>query len=136
MEHFSDRLRRIRKERKLSQAELARASGLSQGAISSYETGNRKSTTGLVELAQALKVNPVWLITGTGDREIEPVGTSHHATTPARLQERQPSPAPAAWPFTIIKAEAFWALTESERHIVEQAMAALIKALGQQDNRD
>lgn len=134
MEHFSDRLRQIRKERKLSQAELARASGLSQGAISSYETGNRKSTTGLIELAQALKVNPVWLITGNGEKELEPLEPL--PANPVRLQERQPSPAPAAWPFTTIKAEMFWSLTEAQRHIVEQAMAALVVALSQQNDND
>lgn len=132
MEHFSDRLRHVRKERGLSQAELARASGLSQGAISSYETRNRKSTTGLIELAQALNVNPVWLITGTGDKEPDAALSTHHSAH-KRLQERQPGPMTAGWPFESIEPAEYWALTGSRRRIVEQTIAALISALRQED---
>lgn len=133
MEHFSDRLRHARKERKLSQAELARASGLSQGAISSYETGTRRTTTGLIQLAQALNVDPAWLINGTGTMEFDAKALASH-TSPARLDEVQPQPITAAWPFTTVEAGEYWALSEAQRHIVEQTVAAMIIAMRAQDD--
>lgn len=135
MEHFSDRLRYARKKRKLSQTELARASGLSQGAISSYETGARRSTTELIQLAQALKVSPEWLITGTGSME---KGTSPAVTdnSRAKLQEAQPQPISVAWPFSTIKPNEYWALPETQRRVVEQTIAALISAMRQEENKN
>jgi transcriptional regulator with XRE-family HTH domain len=62
------RLRHARKLRGLSQAALAKASGVKQASISNLETGESlafKGTT-LVSIAQTLKVNPEWLATGKG----------------------------------------------------------------------
>lgn len=135
MKQFSDRLRYARKFRKLSQTELARASGLSQGAISSYETGTRRTTTGLIQLAQALRVNPAWLITGAGSMELEPATD----TTPPSfgLQDvRSPHPVSATWPFPGIKPGDFWVLPEPQRHAIEQTVAALITAMHQQGDKD
>lgn len=129
MDKFSDRLRRIRKARRLSQTELARASGLSQGAISSYETGTRKSTGGIVALARALDVNPVWLLTGEGSMLPDITPAKADATT---LQDIQKHPMPAAWPFGSINPTAYWTLPASKRDVIEQMVAALIAAM--QDN--
>lgn len=41
MAEFSDRLKLLRKERKITQKELAEIINLSSGAIAMYETGNR-----------------------------------------------------------------------------------------------
>ncbi len=134
MEHFSDRLRYARTVRQLSQAELGRAAGLSQGAISSYETGTRKNTTGLIQLAQALQVNPAWLITGTGTMEFDadPV-TDHGAAT--RLQDVQRVPVSVTWPFTTIKPSEYWALPEAKRRVIEHTVAALIAAMHQESDK-
>lgn len=131
MKHFSDRLRQARKQRNLSQAALARASGLSQGAISSYETGTRKSTTGIIQLAQALAVNPIWLITGAGS--MEPDSDPAPALASAgRLHDVQQQPISVTWPFRSIKPSDYWALPESQRRIIEQTVAAMITALHQE----
>ena len=130
MEHFSDRLRFARQARQLTQAELARASGLSQGAISSYETGSRKSTTGLIQLAQALKVNPVWLIRGTGHMELDLA--VENAT---RLQENQPQATTAAWPFTTVQPDEYWSLTHTQRHVIEEAVAAMIAVMSRENEK-
>lgn len=126
MEHFSDRLRYARTLRDLSQAELARISGLSQGAISSYETRTRKGTTGIIQLAQALSVNPVWLVTGAGPMEhIDSALTQEYAS---ELRDFERTPTSVTWPFTTIKASHYWSLPESERRIIEEAVATLVRA--------
>src|SRR3546814_8331452 len=52
---FATRLLRARHARGLSQKALARATGLSQSAIASYENGTRKSAKGIFKLAEALQ---------------------------------------------------------------------------------
>jgi len=54
----SERLRRIRKERLLTQVELSKMTGVAQ-SISSLETGKREAQPGTVKkLAEALGVEP------------------------------------------------------------------------------
>lgn len=119
--------------RNLSQEALARASGLSQGAISSYETGTRRSTTGLIQLAQALEVNPTWLITGSGTMESGSESKAHESAS--RLHDVQQRPISVTWPFTTIKASEYWSLPEAQRRVIEQTVAAMIAALhNERDN--
>jgi transcriptional regulator with XRE-family HTH domain len=55
----SERLRRIRKERLLTQAELSKMTGVAQDSISSLETGKREAHPGTIKkLAEALGVEP------------------------------------------------------------------------------
>jgi len=129
VEHFSDRLRHARKLRKLSQAALARASGLSQGAISSYENRTRQATTGLIELARALGVNPLWLHTGQGPMEAT---VTLAAPSKATISEQMPAQARDGWPFASLPPEDYWALAQPQRQIVEETVAALIAALRMQ----
>jgi len=65
------RLRHARKLRGLSQARLAKDSGVKQAAISQLETGESQSFKGttLVSIAQTLKVSPEWLATGKGQMD-------------------------------------------------------------------
>jgi transcriptional regulator with XRE-family HTH domain len=67
---FSDRLRYARRLRGITQKALARAGGLSQSAIASYESGQRQSSRAVFKLASALKVNPNWLDTGRGAMDV------------------------------------------------------------------
>ena len=54
---FAERLRQLRKERGITQAELARVSGLSLGAIRDYEQGRRDPLLSkAAQLATALNV--------------------------------------------------------------------------------
>ena len=124
MEHFSDRLRRARTLRKLSQAQLGRASGLSQGAISSYETRARKATTELVPLAQALNVNPIWLLTGNGP--MEPVADPSTPNPASQVRDVERQPLSTGWPFDSIPEDNFWVLTKPQRRIIEQTVASMI----------
>ena len=63
MQTFSEKLRKAREQAGLSQAELARRSGLSRAAISRYESGERSivSYDTFHALAQALGVDTIEL---------------------------------------------------------------------------
>lgn len=114
---FAERLLFARHLRGLSQSALARASGVSQSAIASYELGTRKSTQKIFRLATALQVDPVWLGMGTG-----PMETDRAATAPA-LRD-----ATNAWPFPGIPPKTYWALSTTERQAIEVAVSAMIRA--------
>jgi transcriptional regulator with XRE-family HTH domain len=63
---FSDRLRDAREVRKLTQADVARRTGLQPSAISQFETGQREpSHENLRKLASALGVTTDFLLNGT-----------------------------------------------------------------------
>jgi transcriptional regulator with XRE-family HTH domain len=59
------KLRRLRRERALSQQELERMTGISQSTISNLELGNRPARLATVrKLAEALEVEPKGLMKG------------------------------------------------------------------------
>lgn len=70
---FANRLAWARLHRGLSMTTLAELSGLSQTTIHRYETAKAGASTRFVrssspkKLAEALRVNPIWLMTGDGD---------------------------------------------------------------------
>jgi len=66
---LKDRLKQARKYRKMSQARLSEAAGLDQTTISNLETGKVLSTSKLVQIAHALRVDARWLATGEGAME-------------------------------------------------------------------
>ncbi|MEB2399510.1 helix-turn-helix transcriptional regulator [Parapusillimonas granuli] len=118
--YFSERLRQTRQLRGMSQSELARACGLSQGAISNYENGTRRTPKGIFKLAQVLNVNPEWLGTGTGSMEPD-------AAPAYRLSERPPDlPMQWQWPFARITPAAFWSLGPDQREMVETVVEGVI----------
>ena len=60
----------MRQARRWTQAELARRASVSASTIKSLENGYSRGTTRLANLARALRVNPEWLQTGRGPREL------------------------------------------------------------------
>lgn len=66
MQEFKDRLKMARKNAKVTQAQLAKLVGTTQGSISDLESGRNRTTTNLVAIAGILNVNPTWLATGQG----------------------------------------------------------------------
>ena len=63
MEKFCLRLKELRVERKLSQADLATATGLTQGAIAYWETGQRvPNATAVITLARFFGVTTDYLL--------------------------------------------------------------------------
>lgn len=71
MEKVGDRIRRLRKVRKLTQAQVAKAVGVTQGSFAQLETGTSKSPSSvtLTRLARFFEVDPEWLMTGKGAQQ-------------------------------------------------------------------
>lgn len=88
--NISDKLKRARAQKGLTQNELARISGVKQGTISKIERGDQAATTFLVKLARALDVAPDWLESGS-DSVNEPPTEYRHASRIER-QYRQAAP--------------------------------------------
>ncbi len=72
MSSLGDRLKSVRRERRMSQAALAKAVGSRQSSINDIESGRNKTSTYLLKIANVLNVDPNWLETGVG--EIRGVG--------------------------------------------------------------
>lgn len=67
----SERIQRIRQERRMSQMDLAEEAGISQGFLAMIETGRKVPTiTTIFKLAKALNVRPSALLED-GDRDRE-----------------------------------------------------------------
>lgn len=68
---FSERLKTLRKEARLTQVDVAEKLGISQPAYASWERGVKKPTQeNLVKLAQVLNVSVDYLV-GNSDEKIE-----------------------------------------------------------------
>ena len=67
MENLGQRLKKARERREIKQEKLVEmVPGSSQAVISALESRNSRSTKLLFEIADALQVNPRWLLTGEG----------------------------------------------------------------------
>ncbi|TEA79124.1 helix-turn-helix domain-containing protein [Allopusillimonas ginsengisoli] len=129
MKLFADRLRHARHLRGLSQSELARSCGLSQGAISNYESASRKTAKDVFRLAEALKVNAAWL--GTGRGSMEPLPAAPDTGFSYRLSDPGLPPASQGlWPFPSISSADFWALSPKERLVIEETVLSLLQSFG------
>lgn len=70
--NLGKRLRAARLKRQMKQTELsARVPGASQQEISALENRGSETSILLFELADALQVNPRWLLTGDGESGLE-----------------------------------------------------------------
>ncbi|OVZ85803.1 hypothetical protein CBW58_22860 [Yersinia frederiksenii] len=63
---FKDRLKKAMEERGITQASLAKETGLAQSMIWKLVTGNANGTSKLVAISKALGVRPEWLGEGSG----------------------------------------------------------------------
>lgn len=124
---LADRLRYARKLRGLSQKQLAIASGVSQSAIANYETQARRQPKFIFQLAEALAVNPLWLLNGQG--AMEPVGSATLALPAYVLAEHPIDGTPVLWPFASVSPARYWALPPGRRKMVEKAFASLVASL-------
>jgi len=65
METLSSRLKQKRTELKLSQTQLAELVGMKQQSIQQIEAGETQRPRLLLELAEALRCEPTWLLYGS-----------------------------------------------------------------------
>jgi len=122
---FPQRLKELRRDRGLSQKQLAALCRLSQSAISNYENGTRVLAREILSLARILDVSPLWLAEGRGPKE-----------PPAYPPLFEPGhPHTTRWPFSTLTAEELSALTDSEKAIVEETLKGLILALKNNRNQ-
>lgn len=131
MNTFADRLRYTRRLRGLTQAELAKAARVSQGAIGNYERGLRRSAQSIFKIAEALGVNARWLDQGTGPMEPDP--TAPAVLTSYPLADGGPQPHLSVWPFQDISPDEYWTLPRRDRTTVERTVVALVASLKKQN---
>jgi len=118
---FGNRLRHARTLRKLTQGELARACGLSQGAIGNYESDRRRSAKEVFRLAEALNVSAAWLAMGSGPME--------PPRAPLVAEIDHAAMAAATWPFPGVDPARIWALSAEQRQVLAHALSGMIAAM-------
>lgn len=74
---FADRLRLSRKNKGLSQKELAARIGTGQSTIATLETGGSVSTSYVFEIAKILNVSPEWLYYGSPQQDTTQQGVQY-----------------------------------------------------------
>ncbi|WP_094804569.1 helix-turn-helix domain-containing protein [Bordetella genomosp. 5] len=123
MNTFSDRLKHARRVRGYTQHQLSRVSGVSQSAIASYESGQRRFSRSAQQLAHALKIDPVWLDTGTGS--MTPVVPQTTTTL------REPSSDVASdihpWPFSGMTAAEYHALSAEQQRLIDSVLRTMLR---------
>jgi transcriptional regulator with XRE-family HTH domain len=125
MTRFADRLRACIDERHTSQAELARAAGVSGASMSDWVNDKTQAehikAEPLLRAAAFLNVSPMWLLTGKGARQ-------PHA--PTVLQAAEGAPKYADWPFEVIDLAVLRSLKATELARIEGAWLLVAKQMG------
>jgi len=121
---FSDRLRYARAMKHMTQSELARAAGVSQSAIASYESQHRHSSRATFRLAAILKVDPLWLHTGKGSMLPTPASDTG---PPARAPVMR-EPEMHMWPWRTVSPSQFDALKPPHKRLLEATVGAFVQA--------
>lgn len=68
MEEIKDRIKKIRKEKKMTQEDFSKKLGLARNSIANYEIGRREPTNAIiVSICREFDVNEEWLRTGEGE---------------------------------------------------------------------
>lgn len=82
MPTLSERLKRARESKGMTQIDLAKAAGCGQSVIGNLESGTRKSSSYLPRIAAVLGKSPLWLAEGVG-QEDGPEGQPAFAPAPS-----------------------------------------------------
>jgi transcriptional regulator with XRE-family HTH domain len=123
---LSERAKDARKELGLSQQQVAKKAGVTQGTIGNIESGERKVPRELLAIAKALEVRPQWLKDGTGSRKADLY------VQPAHLAQESGVSAYPSWPFATITPHEWHELKPSIKSTAEDLILALIRG---QSNR-
>lgn len=79
MSSIGERIRQVRKERRMTQVELSKLANVSQTTLSQLESGRNDSSKELPSIAKALGVDVYWLQTGINDKPINPNNIPNYA---------------------------------------------------------
>lgn len=96
---FGGRLRAARMAKKLNQAQLAKAAGISQPLVSELEGNRYSGTANMVMLAHVTGVRPLWLERGRGPRlasDPEPASNVQATRAPDSERPRAAPPGPTS----------------------------------------
>lgn len=131
MNTFAKRLRETRNARRLTQGDLARLCGLSQGAIANYEGRSRANPKDIFRIADVLGVRAEWLAKGVLPRE--PLVHVNPLAEPG-ISEPSAQGGVYTWPFTTVSPAQIWALEPEERQVIDNTLSALLQ--GMQSRKD
>lgn len=93
MEDVSDRIKKLRKELRLTQEGLGAAAKVTKQAVSQWERGlTSPERDALLRLMESHKVNPEWVSSGNG--EMFTPGTAADSALPAKVTRLTPPPDP------------------------------------------
>ena len=118
MKTFQERLKEARTKKGLSQGQLAKACGVSQGTIANLESGYRKQPRSIIEIARALGVDAEWLATGKL--------ASYASENLVNIQQAREEKL-SAWPFVNITESQWNLLGPMERGAIEGFALSYIK---------
>lgn len=71
MRTLAERLAWARTQANMTQQELAKATGIAQSTIASWESGARETGRKITAVADYLRINPVWLAEGKGEPQLD-----------------------------------------------------------------
>jgi len=115
---LGERLKHSREALGISQAELARKAGMTQGSIGNLETGTRKSAKNILVIAHALGVDPMWLQYGTSQYK------------PPKAEEKPAAYMPGLhpWPFAGVHQTEWSRLSRQQKSQVEAFVRGMLAA--------
>lgn len=84
LENLPDRIRRVRRIAKVTQAELARSVGVSASAVAQWEqpNGTRPGISHLIAVSRLAAISLDWLATGEGKPRRASIEPAEHAISP------------------------------------------------------
>lgn len=89
METLGDRVLKARKDKRLTQVELAKASGVSRVSVSQWEQGiNQPRGESLISIAKILGCDPDWLLHGDGKGRTKIVKNNNVGESPVHYQSQ------------------------------------------------
>ena len=89
LHNLAERLKWARTQKDLSQEQLAKAAGVSQGTIGNLESGIRDTARKITSIAAAAGVDPTWLAEGVGspDKSVARIGVSDETLIASQLNK-------------------------------------------------
>ena len=134
---IGDKIKRLRKERGMTQEELGNLIGVQKAAINKYETGivvNLKRDV-IARLAKALDVNPVWLMDENDGWP--PVPSTRTLIARAFLKDQQSKEADGPQtPEARVLAKGMDRMPEAQRKAIMSMMEGLYPGFFEEENND